>query len=134
MKYTIYTMIILLPVKGFNQKGIIVLNFVEHLTTKRIIFHILKLTIIFKTWNKKTMHRAIKLTQFAWLKPWIGLNTDFRKVAKNAFEKDYFKLMDDAVFGKTMEIVRDRIEIKTAYDAQYFVKYVSKLIFIVVKI
>ena len=37
--------------------------------------------------------------------------------------------MDDAVFGKTMENVRDRIEIKTAYDAQYFVKYVSKLIF-----
>ena len=37
--------------------------------------------------------------------------------------------MDDAVFGKTMENVRDSIEIKTAYDAQYFVKYVSKLIF-----
>ena len=72
------------------------------------------------------MHRAIKLTQSAWLKPWIGLNTDFRKVAKNAFEKDYFKLMDDAVFGKTMENVRDRIEIKTAFDAQYFQKYVSK--------
>ena len=52
MKYTIYTMIILLPVKGFNQKGIIVLNFVEHLTTKRIILHILKPTIIFKTWFK----------------------------------------------------------------------------------
>ena len=33
------------------------------------------------------MHHAIKLTQSAWLKPWIGLNTDFRKVAKNAFEK-----------------------------------------------
>ena len=37
--------------------------------------------------------------------------------------------MDDAVFRKTMENVRDRIEIKTAYNAKYFVKYVSKLIF-----
>ena len=49
--------------------------------TKRIISYIFELTIIFKTWfkNKKTIHHAIKLTQSAWLKPWIGLNTDFRK-------------------------------------------------------
>ena len=76
-------MIILLPVKDFNQKGIIVLNSVDHLTTKRIISNTLNLQL-FKTWfeNKKTMHDAIKFTQSAWLKPWIGLNTDFRKVSQ----------------------------------------------------
>ena len=54
------------------------------------------------------------------------MNTNFRKVAKNDFEKDYFKLMNNAVFGKCMENVRDRIEIKTAFDDKYYTKYVSK--------
>ena len=70
--------------------------------------------------------RGVKFHQSAWLKTWIDLNTNFRKVAKNDFEKDYFKLMNNAVFGKCMENVRDRIEIKTAFDAKYFSKYVSK--------
>ena len=115
MKYTIYTMIILLPVKGFNQKRIIVLNFLEHLTTKMIILHILKLTIIFKTWNKKTMHRAIKLTQFAWLKPWIGLNTDFRKVAKNAVIKRDFNEAYEHALNTFAEV---RLLMQIAKDAK----------------
>ena len=74
----------------------------------------------------KRVNRAIRFSQSSWLKEWIDLNTNFRKVAKNDFEKDYFKLMNNAVFGKCMENVRDRIEIKTAFDPKYFQKYVSK--------
>ena len=79
-------------------------NYVIHIRAlKQALNHVLLL-------NK--VHKVIQFNQKAWFKPYIDMNTKLRTDAKNDVEKDLFKLMNNAVFGKTVENVGQHRDIK----------------------
>ena len=74
----------------------------------------------------KKVHRGIKFYQSAWMKPFIMKNAKLRKDAKNKFEGDFFKLMNNAPFGKTIENIRKRQNVELLDDRKKALKLSSE--------
>ena len=81
--------------------------------------------------KSKKVHRFSEFYQKAWLKPYINMNMELRKLAKDDFKKDLFKLMNNAVFQKTMENIRlvitDKKRSKLVSEPYYHrINYISE--------
>ena len=72
------------------------------------------------------IHSVLKFKQSDWMKKYVDFNTKKRISAANDFEKDFFKLMINSVYGKTMESLRKTINVRLVNNEKDFLKYTSR--------
>ena len=80
------------------------------------------------------IHKALKFKQSDWIKKYIDFNTKKRMNAANDFEKDFFKLMINSFYGKTIENLKKRINVRFVNNEKDFLKYTSRPTYVIHKL
>ena len=118
----------LILARTYNMKLTEISKLIPNLFSKtKYVLHF-KLLQLYKSYGMEIgeIYRVLRFRQKPWLRPYIDLNTQRRSVAKSTFEKDFYKLMNNAVYGKTCENLRKRTDVKIVKDNPRKLKLLHK--------
>ena len=112
----------------YNIKVCDVKKLIPNLGNKtKYVLHYRNLQLYLSLGIKLTkIHRMLQFKQSVWMKRYIDFNTEKSKITANDFEKDFFKLMIISVYGKTMENIRKRINVRLVNNEKDFLKHTSR--------